>query len=825
MSAGRISFAAAAILCGMVECASGALTPQPVSLTFPDTDTNASSPSQTITFTNTGGAPVTINGVAMGGTNPGDFSLANGPQMFPLSLAANAAFSIDCIFSPANSGLRQAQVQATIAGMVGTVNVPVSGKGIGPKITVTPSPIVCGNLPFGQQPAPVTVTVSNAGGSVVHVNTVALSGPDAAQFALSGLPNFPQPLGGNASFNFTVQFTPAQPGTANATLTVGSDDPNTPMLATAVTGNSGDPTIKLSVGTIIFGNQRVGIASASQDVTLSNVGLSDLHITALAISGTDPGDFSIVARPMLPATIPIGKSVKMSIDFTPGSGGARSAQVVITNDDPAAMMKLLPVSGTGTTAMASVTPNKIDFGNVKVSTVGGSNFTIANAGTGPVTVNTITIVGNDAALFTVPMMAPFKVPAMGQVVLQVSFKPVAIGMFAATVNLTTDDPNLPMFALPLTGAGTSPMFKATPNVLDFGDVIYGSSAPPQTVTLANNGNQPLTLMTFMVSGPLQADYTIGNQPMTPLVLMPAQKTTFTVAFKPSIDGGEPCTINITTDDPGNLTARISISGYGRQAKMALYPMGSVDCGAILVGTMAVCSTKLEIDNTGDADLNITSVKAIGKMAGPFSTDAMGGFVIAAGDPPRKVTVAFSPTVMGSAMAQIEVTSSDQGVQTATIDVHGVGVSPMIAVSPTQLDFGPITVGMTSMPQTFTVRNTGSTPFTLDHFTTSDPAFGPAMDHLNIAVPAGMSSDLTATFSPTVEGDLSAMLQVYLMGSTVPATMVMVKGSGVMAGKPRSGGCSLAARVAPIALLPLALLLLAGAIVQWRWRRGHCPTSA
>src|SRR5262249_22241943 len=157
-----------------------------------------------------------------------------------------------------------------------------------------------------------------------------------------------------------------------------------------------------------------------------------------------------------------------------------SAQVVIANDDPNALMKTLPLSGVGTEGMASVSPNKLDFGQVKITTIGGTNFTITNMGTGPVAVKTLTISGKDAALFSSPKMAPFTVAPMGTSVVQVSFKPVAIGMFSATLNLTTDDQNLPAVAIPMTGAGVSPVFTVNPATVEFGSISIGTSAQPTT---------------------------------------------------------------------------------------------------------------------------------------------------------------------------------------------------------------------------------------------------------------------------------------------------------------------------------------------------------
>jgi HYDIN/CFA65/VesB-like, Ig-like domain len=813
MGAGRISFALAAILCGATGVARGQLTPQPAALTFPDTGTGSTSAPQTITWTNTGMGNVTINDITMGGANPNDFVLSNGP-MFPLSLVPNAAITIDCAFKPTLGGPRTGAVQAVIAGMMNPISAPVSGKGIGPKITVTPSPIVCGNLPFGQMPPAVMVTVSNAGGANVTVNSIVLSGPDAARFSLSGLPVFPKTLTPMQSFPASLQFTPAQPGKATATLTVNSTDPMTPVLDTPVTGNSGDPKITLDIGTIIFGNQRVGIPSTPTDVNISNTGLSDLHITNLGIAGNNPNDFSFSAKPNLPATLAIGQSVKISLVFTPSAAGARTAQVLVTNDDPQAMSKAVPMSGNGTTPMAAVMPNMLDFGSVKIQQTGGANFTISNAGTGPVKVDTLTVTGNDAKLFTIPMMPGFTVPAMGSVVVQVNFKPVAIGMFTATANLTTDDPNLPNFAIPLTGAGVAPYFAVSPSSVDFGSVNLGDTAPPHNVTISNTGNLPLTIMSFMVIGMFSADYPLMNAPKPPLVIQPNGKTTFSVVFKPTINGGEPCNINLTTDDPRAVSVNIALSGFGRQALLSVSPMTTIDFGPVQVGT-TLGGKEVDIENNGTADVDIADVKITGMAPGAFSIDVPGGGFTLMKNKSVKRFISFSPTMMGTVMAQIDVIPANQAVMPASVPLKGTGVSPMLTVLPTEIDFGPMAVGMTSAAETITVKNIGKTSFVVDRLTSTDKAFGPDQTGLGISVPAMGSVDLMATFTPSAEGDLTAQLQIFLKDSTVPGAVVTVKGTGTNGGKARMGGCALGGRAGAAAL---PALLFAGLALLLRRRR-------
>ncbi len=801
----------AALVCGAVP-ARAALTPQPASLSFPDTGTGSTSAAQQLTFTNTGNASVIVNTITLTGPNPGDFAVANVPGL-PVSIPPGIGFTVDVTFSPSTIGQRNAFVTATV-NMMPNVDVPVSGKGIGPTASVMPSPITVGGLPFGQQQPPLTVTVSNSGGAQLHVSSVTLSGPDAARFTMTGLPGFPKTLGPGQSFAFTITYNPAQAGKASATLTVVSDDPMNPNLATPVSGLAGSPIISLDVNSIFFGNMRVNQSTQPVTVNITNTGFSALHVNSITVQGANAADFSLGNLPMLPATVAIGSSIKFTVAFTPSAAGARSGQVVIANDDPNAPMKALPLSGTGTLPMAAVSPNMLDFGQVKVGTTGGSNFTITNTGTGPVVIQTVTISGKDAALFTAAKQAPFTVAAMSSAVVGVSFKPTAIGMFSATLNLTTDDKNLPAVAIPMTGAGASAVFTANPLALDFGSIMIGDSAATQTVTLSNTGNLPLTVTSFLVTGGDSGDFPIGNQPVAPFTIAVGKSLTFDVGFKPSIDGGEHALITMMTDDPGHATAVINMDGFGTQPGISVAPP-SLTFDAIDVGATGG-PKQVTVQNIGDSDLHISAVTLSGAGAGAFSADPMGAMTVAA-NKAYKINVSFTPKSAGMFMATLEIDSSDAGIMPSIVMLSGSAVSPNISASPVMFDFGPIPVGMTAMPQQVMIRNGGIKTVVLDKITSTDPQFGPPIDNLSLPITPNSSIMLPIAFAPTAAGDFTAQVQFWLTNATVPAAAVTVKGTGVdaSANMRGGGGCALGGRAAAPSLAVLLGLLGLAALLKRR----------
>jgi 6-phosphogluconolactonase (cycloisomerase 2 family) len=97
----------------------------------------ATSPSQTATVSNSGGAPLHISSVTLGGASPGDFSLTNGCTASPY--AVNATCTISVSFAPLLTGSRAASVLLTDDASDSPQTINLSGTS-NPAITVGPAP-------------------------------------------------------------------------------------------------------------------------------------------------------------------------------------------------------------------------------------------------------------------------------------------------------------------------------------------------------------------------------------------------------------------------------------------------------------------------------------------------------------------------------------------------------------------------------------------------------------------------------------------------------------------------------------------------------------
>lgn len=282
-------------------------------------------------------------------------------------------------------------------------------------------------------------------------------------------------------------------------------------------------------------------------------------------------------------------------------------------------------------------------------------------------------------------------------------------------------------------------------------------------------------------------------------------------------------------------ALVALSGLAAPAAMAASPLLVVDAQALSFGFVAIGQQSPEqtvtFTNVGDADLTIGQVSW---PEVPFSVPTTDCFsnTLAPGAS-CMATVAFAPTAAGSFTDDL-IFNTDGGAVTIPIDgTSGASVpaGPSLSVSPTALDFGPITVGQSSATLAVLLTNQGAAPVTdLAVGAISNAAFTLSTDCSATLAPAATCT-VTFGFSPTAAGSVGD--SVTISGATTQADITLL-GSGIAASVPQtatpavvpvaaeSGQPQLAATgVAPLSFLPPAVLILLGVFLL----RGRSLRSA
>ncbi|MBK9264257.1 MAG: choice-of-anchor D domain-containing protein [Polyangiaceae bacterium] len=115
---------------------------------------------------------------------------------------------------------------------------------------------------------------------------------------------------------------------------------------------------------VTFPDQEIATTSGIRSATLINAAATPLAISTATLQGVNGGDFLVNEDNCSGVTLLTGAFCNVSLTFRPNAVGTRSASLnfaVVSNGNPATLTA--PVSGTGTAAIAMVTPNSLAFGD------------------------------------------------------------------------------------------------------------------------------------------------------------------------------------------------------------------------------------------------------------------------------------------------------------------------------------------------------------------------------------------------------------------------------------------------------------------------------
>lgn len=316
----------------------------PRSLSFGTVLINSSSTPQTITLTNTGQSTLTFSGssaIAITGTNPGDYSQTNNCGT---SVASNASCTITVTFKPQANGSRPADITFTDNANNSPQTVSLSGSGAYPAVNLSPGNIQFGSIEVKYSSSKMTSTVTNSGKVNLTISKIALSGQNPSEYTQTN--NCIGTFAPNATCTITVTFTPTASGSQNASITI-TDNTSSGSNTLSLTGSGGLPSATLSPTNDNFGTLTVGTTSSAIVSTLTNTSASYLlSVNSITITGTNASDFTQTNTCPIGKTLVAGAKCTISVKFTPGAKGSRSATLTET-DNTSKASHTITLSGSG----------------------------------------------------------------------------------------------------------------------------------------------------------------------------------------------------------------------------------------------------------------------------------------------------------------------------------------------------------------------------------------------------------------------------------------------------------------------------------------------
>jgi hypothetical protein len=410
------------------------------------------------------------------------------------------------------------------------------------------------------------------------------------------------------------------------------------------------PTVSLYPLTFSFGNIGSGSPSPAQIFTLTNETGNTVTISGVAFTGTNAGDFSETDTCSSP--VPGTGTCTISVIFTPGANGERSATLTLT-DDAGNSPQTSTLTGTGIAApIAQLSSALVSFGNQTDGTTSSSQtVTVTNSGSASLTSIVISLTGTNSGEFGQTTTCGSTLAQAASCSVSVTFSPATAGGKTASVQIADNAGDSPQsISLVGTGVAPGPAVTLSPGSIAFGNQSIAASSASQSITLTNTGNAPLTGISISITGANASDFskttTCGGS------LAAAANCSIGVTFAPAGTGAKSASISIT-DNASSSPQSAALSGTGTQA--ADYSV-----------TVNPTSLTVQSGQSGTATFTITPV---GGYSGTVQLSCSGL--------PTGATCVFQP-------AQAVLDGSNTPV-TVQLTLHTTGSNGMLS---SELPFGP-----------------------------------------------------------------------------------------------------------------------------------------
>ena len=577
---------------------------------------------QTFEFKNTGNATLTILGLSFGPSAAWGWELDVAPS-FPVSLAPGASTQLRRFaFSPTSAGMKYTTVAVTLLNaadgvftfdmsgeVTGIADFELSGRTV-PTLPWLPIDdaaavaTVANGTGFGEVDVSTgAVThnfrIENTGNAQIQIDSITETSP---HFSISGVPAV---VGVNQSKEFSITFNPNSLGTKTATVTIASNAAGAKSSYTFVVSGTGEgPDIAVKGGVNFAENISTGdVSPVSADGTdFGNVTVTGTSVTrtfriqntgsdTLAVSGgtSSHAAFTLAGVPNITTPIAPGGSNDFTVTFDPSAAGAASSVITLLSNDPDENPFTFTVEGFGTNSQPQITVTgpggalasggaAVNLGTVEVGGALQGTFTLENTGTGELTFNSIAGASAPYSLLSLPT-APLAPGASDDI--RVRFQPAAAGTFQATVTITSDAVNAPVFTFSVTATATTVPPPAAPDLRLFGGrdldiAIANNDSTPRradgtdagSITLGESVSRTFRLGNTGTAALSIASVTLRHEDGTslPVTVSPAVPagafTDVTFALTPRTEGPQTWRLRVLSNDPDTSPYDIFLTAAG-----------------------------------------------------------------------------------------------------------------------------------------------------------------------------------------------------------------------------------------------------------------------
>ena len=401
----------------------------PASISFGGQNLNTTSPSQSLTLSNSGGVATNLAAPVLTGQYALTANTCNS------ILAAGGSCTVSVQFAPTNGGSQSGTL--TMAAPGGSPSAAASLSGTGWALALAPTAVAFQPpILVGANSAPVAVAVENLSSGTVTLQPFALTGDFSLGNSSCGATLAPQ-----SSCGVYVTFTPSAGGQRTGLFTA-SDGVETHSVQLSGTGLL-PATDTLGAASLAFGQTIVGQVSKSEPITLTNSG--DATLTQIATATTGP----FVATNNCGASLGGHLACVVAVSFAPVATGSATGTLVVTDSQRSQTVTL---SGDGAAPpQAFASPTSINFGPYALSIATAPQMiTISNGSSTPTGSLSAALSGSDFSL--VSNSCQGALAPSGSCQIGVVFTPTAVGNREGTVTVSSGPYTAP-FTISLAGSG------------------------------------------------------------------------------------------------------------------------------------------------------------------------------------------------------------------------------------------------------------------------------------------------------------------------------------------------------------------------------------
>ena len=310
------------------------------SLSFGSVNVGSESALQTVTVTNTGSTGLPVVSIAVTGANASSFAFTNSCGTM---LAAVSSCIIQGRFTPTALGALTAAVTIGDDAFDSPQSIALSGSGVNvPVVSLSAGKLSFGTVSVGGASATQSVTLTNTGTAALSIASLSVTGANASSSVFANSCGTKLAAGANCTIN--GYFAPTAVGALKAAIAITDDATDSPQTI-ALSGTAvGVPGASLSAGSLPFGTLKIGAASASQSVTLTNTGSGTLSISSIGVTGKNASSFVFASS--CGTSLAVKASCIIHGHFTPTAAGALTAAVTIM-DNGAGSPQGIALSGKG----------------------------------------------------------------------------------------------------------------------------------------------------------------------------------------------------------------------------------------------------------------------------------------------------------------------------------------------------------------------------------------------------------------------------------------------------------------------------------------------